>query len=131
MTRPYAPLVPATSTGHAPFRGHQTWYRVTGDPATASRPPLVALHGGPGAGHDYLLSVADLAGEDRAVIHYDQLGCGNSTRLREHGADFWTVELFLEELDNLLAHLGIAGEYDVLGQSWGGMLGMEHAIDRP
>jgi L-proline amide hydrolase len=41
------------------------------------------------------------------------------------------VELFLEELDNLLAHLGIADEYDVLGQSWGGMLAAEHAVRRP
>lgn len=131
MTRPYAPLVPATSTGHAPFRGHQTWYRVTGEIGRGSRPPLVALHGGPGAGHDYLLSVADLASEDRAVVHYDQLGCGNSTRLREHGPEFWTVELFLEELENLLTHLGIAEEYDVLGQSWGGMLAAEHAVRRP
>ena len=35
-------------TGHVPFRGHQTWYRVTGGEA-ATLPPLVVLHGGPGA----------------------------------------------------------------------------------
>ena len=31
----------------------------------------------------------------------------------------------------LLEHLGIAGRYHVLGQSWGGMLGMEHALEHP
>jgi L-proline amide hydrolase len=41
------------------------------------------------------------------------------------------VQLFVDELDALLAHLGIAGRYHVLGQSWGGMLGAEHAIRGP
>ena len=35
------------------------------------------------------------------------------------------------ELDNLLDHLGVADRYDVLGQSWGGMLAAEHAVRRP
>jgi L-proline amide hydrolase len=117
-------------TGHVPFRGHQTWYRVTGG-ERASLPPLVILHGGPGACHDYTLRFADLATPERAVIHYDQLGCGNSTHLREAPADFWTVQLFLDELDAVLSHLGIAAGYHLLGQSWGGMLGAEHAIRRP
>jgi L-proline amide hydrolase len=64
-------------------------------------------------------------------VHYDQLGCGNSTHLPDQGTDFWTVELFLDELDNLLGALGIADDFDVLGQSWGGMLGAEYAIRRP
>jgi L-proline amide hydrolase len=104
------------SEGFADFRGHQTWYRVTG-PQDTGKAPLVVLHGGPGCTHDYLDSFMDIAG--RPVIHYDQLGNGRSTRLRDRGADFWTVELFVAELDNLLAHLGIAGRYHVLGQSWG------------
>jgi L-proline amide hydrolase len=49
----------------------------------------------------------------------------------ERGGEFWTVELFLEELDNLLATLGIAGDYFLLGQSWGGMLAAEHAVHQP
>ena len=67
-----------------------------------------------------------LATAGRAVVHYDQLGNGRSTHLREKGADFWTPALFLDELDNLLAHLGIASAYHLLGQSWGGMLAAEH-----
>jgi L-proline amide hydrolase len=130
-THVYAPIPEPTTTGRVPFREHHTWYRVTGDLRSAARPPLVVLHGGPGAAHDYVASIADLGSAERAVIHYDQLGCGNSTRLREHGPEFWTVGLFLEELDNLLRHLGVAGRYDLLGQSWGGMLAAEHAVRRP
>jgi L-proline amide hydrolase len=64
---------------------------------------------------------------------YDQVGCGNSTHLPEKNGDgdFWTVDLFLSELDNLLSHLGIQDDYDLLGQSWGGMLGACHAIRQP
>src|ERR1700710_945128 len=108
----------------------RTWYRVTGDLQSA-KPPLVVLHGGPGCTHDYVDSLKDLAASGRAVVHYDQLGNGRSTHLREKGADFWTVDLFLGELDRVLAHLGIAESYDLLGQSWGGMLGAEHAVRQP
>jgi L-proline amide hydrolase len=111
----------------------QTWYRVTGDlrPGDDSvPPPLVVLHGGPGAAHDYLLSLVDLAG-DRAVIHYDQLGNGRSTHYPDRGADFWTVDLFVRELHNLVDALGIGDRHHVLGQSWGGFLGQEYALTHP
>jgi L-proline amide hydrolase len=51
--------------------------------------------------------------------------------LRDKGADFWHVGLFLDELDNLLRHLGIQHRYHLLGQSWGGMLAAEHAVLQP
>ena len=127
-------IAAATTEGTVPFRGHQTWYRVTGDLAAstaAGKVPLVVLHGGPGIPHDYTLRIAGLAAGGRAVVHYDPLGCGRSTHLPEAGADFWNVQLFLDELDNLLDGLGIRDSYDVLGQSWGGMLAAEHAVLRP
>lgn len=123
-------ILDADTEGTAPFREWQTWYRITGDLGSGLT-PLVVLHGGPGCTHDYVLSIAGLAQSGRPVIHYDQLGAGKSTHLREKGADFWTVDLFLQELDNLLMHLGIQDNYHLLGQSWGGMLGAEHAIRQP
>ena len=115
--------------GKAPFRDHETWYRVTGD-LDSTLTPLIVVHGGPGCTHDYVDSFAALAGAGRAVIHYDQIGNGRSSRLPGKGADFWTVDLFLDELANLVAHLGLGRHY-LLGQSWGGMLGAEYAINRP
>lgn len=113
----------------------ETWYKVVGDlKSSASGRPLVTLHGGPGACHNYLLYLSDLSSKyGIPVVFYDQLGNGNSTSLREKRLDtsFWTPELFLDELDNLLAHLGIQDNYDLLGQSWGGMLGSMHAIRQP
>ena len=121
------------SEGTVPFGEAKTWYRVTGDlrPDDADAPaPLVALHGGPGATHDYLLSLADLA-DGRAVVHYDQIGNGRSTHYPDRGAEFWTVELFVRELHNLVDALGIADRHHVLGQSWGGFLGQEYALTQP
>jgi len=116
---------------YLPFRDYRTWYRITGS-LDSGKLPLVVAHGGPGCTHDYVDSFKGISVLDgRAVIHYDQLGNGNSTRLPEKGPDFWTPALFLEELDALLAHLGIADRYAFLGQSWGGMLGAEHAVSKP
>jgi L-proline amide hydrolase len=107
-----------------------TWYRVVGDLASP-RLPVVVLHGGPGAAHDYLTSLAGLADGGRAVVFYDQVGNGRSTHRPDLGAQFWTVELFVRELALLIEHLGIGHRYAVLGQSWGGFLAQEHALTQP
>ncbi len=121
----------ASREGFSQFGAYRTWYRVTGN-LQSERMPLVVAHGGPGCTHDYVDSFKGITEIDgRAVVHYDQLGNGNSTRLPEKGKDFWTVSLFLEELDCLLRHLSIQDRYAFLGQSWGGMLGAEHAVRRP
>jgi L-proline amide hydrolase len=112
---------------YAPFRGWRTWYRITGERSSA-KPPVFVLHGGPGAAHNYLERYKLLARDGRAVIHYDQLGCGNSTLLPDKGADFWTPALFVDELNNLIDHLRLRKAYHVLGQSWGGMLASEFGI---
>jgi L-proline amide hydrolase len=122
--------IPASRKGTVPFREYRTWYRITGEPG-GDRPPVVVVHGGPGSTHDYLLSLATLAGDGWPVVHYDQIGNGGSTHLPDRGADFWTVELFLDELDNLLRRLGIADSYVLFGQSWGGLLAARHAASRP
>jgi L-proline amide hydrolase len=135
-SHPPARAIPEPSrTGTVPFRGHETWFRVTGD-LDALRPdadhaPLVVLHGGPGVGHDYTLAMTALAGDGRAVVHYDQLGCGLSTHLPDADPGFWTVELFVEELRAVVDHLGIRDRFHLLGQSWGGMLASEVLLAAP
>jgi L-proline amide hydrolase len=116
--------------GRARFGSYETWYRITGD-LDAVRKPVFILHGGPGAAHNYVDAYKLLARDGRAVIHYDQLGCGNSTLLPDKGADFWTPQLFVDELENLVDHLGQRSSFHVLGQSWGGMLAAEYGVRRP
>jgi L-proline amide hydrolase len=121
---------PTQIEGRAPFRGYETWFRITGDLASG-KPPIFLLHGGPGAAHNYIDAYKALAQDGRAVIHYDQIGCGNSTHMPDKGPEFWTPKFFVDELENLVDHLGQRRGFHVLGQSWGGMLGAEYGVRRP
>jgi L-proline amide hydrolase len=111
---------------HFEWDGLTTWYEIYGEPGDGL--PVVLCHGGPGATHDYLLSLRALA---RQVVLYDQVGNGRSQHLPDAPAEMWTVDLFRRELNALVAHLGWGDGYHVLGQSWGGMLAMEHALEHP
>lgn len=124
-------------TGRIPFSypktglQGETYYLQWGS-LDSDKTPLICLHGGPGAAHNYLLPIS-LIWKDYGipVIMYDQIGCGKSTHFsdKKGDKDFWTPELFMAELDNLKDHLGIQ-QFHLLGQSWGGMLGGQYAIDR-
>jgi L-proline amide hydrolase len=103
--------------------GHRTWYRVAGE-SEPGRDPLVCLHGGPGSTHHYFAPIEHLAEEGRAVVVYDQLGCGRSDRPTDLD---WNVDVFLDELAALRRHLGLE-RIHLLGTSWGGMLALEHAL---
>jgi L-proline amide hydrolase len=110
----------------------QTYYKIIGTLKAGVR-PLVALHGGPGCNSEYLEILTDVTkGQPGFLILYDQVGGGLSTHLPEKNGDtvFWTIQLFLDELDNLLTKLKIE-EYDLLGHSWGGTLAVSHAVRRP
>jgi L-proline amide hydrolase len=120
------------SEGRMTWDDGWTWYRTEGQMRPEGPAPLVLLHGGPGAAHDYLESIAVLAERaGRPCLLYDQIGCGRSQHMPAAPPDFWSVDLFRRELDALLAHVGFDERYHVLGQSWGGMLAMEHAVEHP
>ncbi|MDM4722819.1 proline iminopeptidase-family hydrolase [Micromonospora sp. WMMA1363] len=118
------------SEGVLKWAGGSTWYRTVGD-LTGGPAPVVVCHGGPGLTHDYLLSLAALAAGGRACVFYDQLGNGRSDHRPDAADGFWTVPLFLTELRALLTHLGITDRYHLLGHSWGGLLALELATERP
>ena len=91
-------------------------------------PPVVVLHGGPGAHHDYLLPQYDhLAEGGRTLLYYDQRGGGRSpvprdvlVGWREHVADLEALRGHWE-LDRLT----------VIGYSWGGLLALLYALEHP
>ncbi|KAK0105390.1 hypothetical protein ONS95_004235 [Cadophora gregata] len=129
-----------SSSGYAPFKYPgtgskplQTYYRVFGN-LQGSVTPLVVLHGGPGFPHNYLLNISSLTHTHSIpVVFYDQIGSGLSTRLPETASrpSLWDEEIFFEQLRQLLAFLGIEKQYDILGSSWGGMLGSAFASTKP
>lgn len=113
------------------FGEYETWARIsTPKEQSPGALPLFVLHGGPGMGHNYVLPFENLAASGRTVVHYDQLGCGNSTHLPNADPSFWTPGLFVSEFFNLAEALGFE-QYHVIGQSWGGMLTAEIAVRRP
>lgn len=115
--------------GTIPFKGYQTWYRIVGESTAPGKLPLLCLHGGPGACHDYLTSLDAIADTGRQVIYYDQLGCGNSSIPVSNPA-MWTIPLYVEEVDVVRRALGL-DRIHLLGQSWGGMLAMEYMFTQP
>ena len=117
-----------TQEGFVSFRGYHTWYRIAGKQETPHKLPLLCLHGGPGATHDYLLPIAALAEGGRCVVFYDQLGSGNSDPVR--GKNLWTIDLFVDELSTVCCSLGLERVH-ILGHSWGGQLALEYALRQP
>jgi len=90
-------------------------------------PPLVVLHGGPGAHHDYLLpqllSLASLGG-GRELIFYDQRGGGRS---KTDDTTPITVQTHVADFRAVSAELGVRGA-PIAGYSWGALLALHVAI---
>ncbi|MCW4050414.1 MAG: proline iminopeptidase-family hydrolase [Candidatus Bathyarchaeota archaeon] len=114
--------------GYIPFNGYKTWYGIIGEEEKQNRYPLLCLHGGPGAAHDYLIPIGKLSEQGRRVIFYDQLGAGNSDHPDK--PEMWTVELYVEELGVIRKALGL-DRVHILGQSWGGQLALEYTLTKP
>ena len=109
--------------GWIEWSGRRTWFRIVGDLDSAFD-PLLCLHGGPGSTHHYFAPLERLTEDGRAVVLYDQLGCGRSDRPVEID---WSLQVFLDELAALREQLGLE-RIHLLGTSWGGMLALEHAL---
>lgn len=109
--------------GYISVKGGKVWYGIAG--AGKKGIPLLTLHGGPGATHDYLEPLEKLA-DERPVIFYDQLGSGNSDRPKDNS--LWTVERFVEELKQVRETLMLK-KVHLLGVSWGTMLAARYIID--
>src|SRR5574341_433525 len=84
--------------GYIPFKSYRTWYKIVGNQDAPGKLPLLCLHGGPGASHDYLESLSAMVATGRRVIFYDQLGCGNS-HIPVSNPSLWTMELYVEEVN--------------------------------
>ena len=108
---------------------YKTYYKIFGDLKNRTHPPLVVVHGGPGLSHDYLLPIANLVETTGTpVVFYDQIGNARSTHLKDKPLSFWSIGLWIDELVNLLRHLGISDSFDLLGHSWGGIMGVEYEV---
>ena len=108
--------------GFVEVKGGKVWFRIVGEEKPGI--PLLTVHGGPGAPHDYLNPLEALA-VDRPVIFYDQLGCGKSERPSD--TSLWNVDRFVEELQQIRIALKL-DKVHLIGQSWGTMLIVEYML---
>jgi proline-specific peptidase len=111
---------PVAEEGFADVPGGRVWFTRLG---AGDATPLLMLHGGPGAGHDYLAPLGEALAADRPVVMYDQLGCGRSEQPDD--TSLWTVDRFADEVDAVRTALGL-DRIHLLGQSWGGWLAIEY-----
>lgn len=87
--------------------------------------PLVILHGGPGASHDYFLPYLLPLARHNRLVFIDERGSGKSEKLED--AKRYTVETMVEDVEAVRLALGL-GKINVLGHSFGGVLAQAYAL---
>lgn len=90
---------------------------------------LLMVHGGPGCPSRYLRDGHQgLVAHGIRLVTWDQLGCGESDRPADPG--LWRLTRFVEEMEAVRDGLELS-KINVLGQSWGGVLGLEYLLTHP
>ncbi len=87
--------------------------------------PLVILHGGPGASHDYFLPYLLPLARTNRLIFIDERGSGRSQRIEN--ASGYTVENMVEDVEAVRKELNLR-KISLLGHSYGGVLAQAYAL---
>ena len=95
---------------------------------TNPRIKILLLHGGPAMTHEYMECFETFfQREGFEFYEYDQLGSYYSDQPND--STLWTTERFVEEVEQVRQAIGAdSSNFYVLGNSWGGILGMEYAL---
>jgi proline iminopeptidase len=96
------------------------YYKIIGHGA-----PLMLVHGGPGASHDYLLPYVLPLARTNQLIFIDERGSGRSEKLED--AKLYTVENMVEDVEAVRQALHL-GKISLLGHSYGGVLAQAYAL---
>ncbi|MGZ6162318.1 MAG: proline iminopeptidase-family hydrolase [Myxococcaceae bacterium] len=88
-------------------------------------PPLVIVHGGPGASHDYLLPNVYRLATSYRLIFIDERGSGRSPRLEDTRQ--YTVEKMADDVEAVRVALQL-GKIALLGHSYGGVVVQAYAF---
>nr|WP_255500709.1 alpha/beta hydrolase [Caulobacter sp. 17J80-11] len=121
--KPQPPLGPGEH--QVVVNGVRLWYRVAGRPDGT---PVVFLHGGPGEGSQAFAKLAGPAVEPGLrMVYLDQRGGGRSER---PWTNAYSLDLLVEDLEALRAAWG-APKIDIIGHSFGTIVGLEYAARHP
>ncbi len=87
--------------------------------------PLVIVHGGPGASHDYFLPYLLPLARTNRLVFIDERGSGRSEKLED--VSKYTVEAMADDVEAVRKGLGL-GKINLLGHSYGGVLAQAYAF---
>src|SRR5579872_357493 len=107
--------------GYVDAHGVMIYYMEVGRGA-----PLMIVHGGPGASHDYFLPYLLPLARDNRLVFIDERGSGRSQKLLDDPAQY-TVANMVEDVEAVRQALGL-GRMSLLGHSYGGVLAQAYAL---
>ena len=110
---------------NTPVGNFKVWTKKFGN---NPRIKILLLHGGPAAGHEYMEAFESFFPQQGFEFYeYDQLGSSYSDQPKD--SSLWTIEHFVEEVEQVRKALNLdKNNFYLLGQSWGGILGIEYAL---
>ena len=104
--------------------GADIWYQTMGE-----GPPVIAVHGGPGLDHSYLLPGLEPLARDHELILYDQRGLGSSTATLDSASI--TMTRFLDDIEQLRSEVAGTERVTLLAHSWGSIPALLYAMRWP
>jgi len=117
---PKSPAVHPQDEGYVDANGVLLFYKAVG-----SGLPLVIVHGGPGASHDYFLPYLLPLMRSHRIIFLDERGSGRSEKLQDPSG--YTIENMVEDVEGVRKALNL-GRISLLGHSYGGALAQAYAL---
>jgi proline iminopeptidase len=106
--------------GFVDAHGEMIYYMIVGRGA-----PLMIVHGGPGASHDYFLPYLLPLARHNELVFIDERGSGRSQKLADPSG--YTVENMVEDVEAVRQALNL-GKITLLGHSYGGVLAQAYAL---
>ena len=117
------PIPPPRAQGFTTSTPVPLYWVEYGDPAA---PPILLLHGGPAASHDYLLPQMLALAEEHRLVTYDQRGGGRSRHDDDRAVIGWRDQV--EDVARVASELRVS-PLTIVGYSWGGLLAMLYAVE--
>lgn len=106
--------------GFVDSHGALIYYKSVGHGA-----PLMIVHGGPGASHDYFLPYLLPLMRTSRLIFIDERGSGRSSKFEDPKQ--YTIANMVEDIETVRQALGL-GKISLLGHSYGGALAQAYAL---
>jgi proline iminopeptidase len=106
--------------GFVDSHGALIYYQSVGHGA-----PLMIVHGGPGASHDYFLPYLLPLMRTSRLVFIDERGSGKSSKIED--AKQYTIANMVEDIEAVRQALGL-GKISLLGHSFGGALVQAYAF---